>query len=72
MKDAETALRLDPKFVRGYSRKGLALYKLGKVEKACDAYREGLKLEPLQESKPPPGAPDKKLEEAVGNLSVKD
>ena len=50
LKDAETALRLDPKFVRGYSRKGLALYKLGKVEKACDAYREGLKLEPGNES----------------------
>lgn len=48
--DAETAIRLDAKFVKAYSRKGLALYKLGKTTKACEAYREGLKLDPSNES----------------------
>ena len=33
-------------FEQGYNRKGTALYLLGKLEEACEAYQEGLKHEP--------------------------
>jgi len=44
--DAEKAIELDPKFVKGYSRLGHARYSIGDYAAAAAAYRRGLELEP--------------------------
>jgi len=44
--DAEKVIKLRPTWAKGYSRKGLALYKMNKMEEALDCYTEGLKHEP--------------------------
>ena len=44
LKDAEKCIELDPKFVRGYCRKGTAHFYLKEYVKALEAYQEGLKL----------------------------
>mmetsp|Transcript_7479 Transcript_7479/g.16845 ORF Transcript_7479/g.16845 Transcript_7479/m.16845 type:complete len:501 (+) Transcript_7479:76-1578(+) len=44
--DAKKCLDSDPSFVKGYSRKGKALFDLGRLDEAATAYEEGLKLEP--------------------------
>jgi len=46
LEDAEKVIKLRPKWAKGYSRKGLALFKLNKMEEAMDCYDEGLKHEP--------------------------
>jgi len=43
LKDAEKVVELKPEWAKGYSRKGLALFQLGRVEDALDCYTEGLK-----------------------------
>lgn len=48
--DANKAVQLDPKWPRGYGRKGVALFFLGRYAEARDAYEEGLKVEPGNES----------------------
>eukprot|EP00658_Telonema_sp_P-2_P077775 TRINITY_DN711_c0_g1_i5.p1 TRINITY_DN711_c0_g1~~TRINITY_DN711_c0_g1_i5.p1 ORF type:complete len:309 (-),score=108.29 TRINITY_DN711_c0_g1_i5:451-1377(-) len=40
--DAETALEKDPGYVKGYSRLGLALFKLGLYQEAVEVYEKGL------------------------------
>lgn len=47
--DANRTVELDPKFVRGYGRKGNALFFLARYDEAADAYEAGLKLEPKNE-----------------------
>eukprot|EP00455_Lapot_gusevi_P046664 TRINITY_DN617_c0_g2_i1.p1 TRINITY_DN617_c0_g2~~TRINITY_DN617_c0_g2_i1.p1 ORF type:complete len:573 (-),score=284.83 TRINITY_DN617_c0_g2_i1:237-1955(-) len=42
LEDANKCIELNPNFVKGYSRKGLALFNLGRYEEARDTYRQGL------------------------------
>eukprot|EP00475_Leptophrys_vorax_P001296 TRINITY_DN106_c0_g1_i1.p1 TRINITY_DN106_c0_g1~~TRINITY_DN106_c0_g1_i1.p1 ORF type:complete len:578 (+),score=215.85 TRINITY_DN106_c0_g1_i1:41-1735(+) len=49
LEDAEQCVSLAPSWVKGYSRKGLALFKLGKYDDAKKAYEEGLKYDPENE-----------------------
>lgn len=44
--DAQKCLDLDKSFVKGYSRKGFALYKLGRISEAENCYTEGLVVDP--------------------------
>eukprot|EP01047_Picozoa_sp_COSAG01_P005262 COSAG01_NODE_178_length_22933_cov_18.398529_18_plen_158_part_00 len=41
--DAEKCIQMNPEFARGYGRKGLALYNLGRYSDAVVAYSAGLK-----------------------------
>ena len=41
LKDAEECIKVNPNFIKGYSRKGLALTKLGKLPEAYQAYNIG-------------------------------
>jgi len=50
LEDAEKVIKLRPKWSKGYSRKGLALFKLNKMEDALACYEEGLKHEPQNAS----------------------
>ena len=43
IKDAEKAISLKPDFPKSYSRLGFALWKLGRVEEARDAYKRGIR-----------------------------
>lgn len=43
--DARIAIELDPAYSKGYSRLGLALYALGDVKGALDAYEKGMQAE---------------------------
>lgn len=45
LEDAELCIQKNKDFVKGYSRKGLALERLKKHEEALNAYEEGLKLD---------------------------
>nr|BAN66008.1 tetratricopeptide repeat domain containing protein [Babesia bovis] len=47
--DANQCVSLKPDWPKGYSRKGLALYKLGRLQEARTAYQEGLKIDPANE-----------------------
>jgi len=49
LEDAEKCLTNNPKFVRGYSRKAFALYKLDKIDEALDVIEQGLKIDPCNE-----------------------
>jgi small glutamine-rich tetratricopeptide repeat-containing protein alpha len=44
--DARTALKIDPKFSKAYSRLGHALFSSGEFQEAVDAYTKGLELDP--------------------------
>ena len=44
--DAESAISIDPKFAKGYSRLGHARLSLDDVEGAIEAYENGLKIDP--------------------------
>ena len=46
LNDAEKTVAIKPDWVKGYSRKGAALYGLKRYDDACDAYQKGLDLEP--------------------------
>uniref|UniRef100_U5EX44 Stress-induced-phosphoprotein 1 n=1 Tax=Corethrella appendiculata TaxID=1370023 RepID=U5EX44_9DIPT len=46
LKDAEKCVQLNATFSKGYSRKGLALTKLGRLEEAFEAYNAGLQQDP--------------------------
>lgn len=44
--DADKTIDLKPDWSKGYSRKGAALFGLGKLDEAAHAYTQGLQLEP--------------------------
>lgn len=46
LKDCETCIKLDPTFVRGYIRKGMALMALKEHSKASSAFQKALDLDP--------------------------
>jgi len=46
LEDANKTVEINPKWSRGYSRKGAALHGLARFEEAIAAYKEGLALEP--------------------------
>lgn len=48
--DATQCVALKPDWPKGYSRKGLALYKLGRMQEAKVAYEEGLRIDPNNET----------------------
>ena len=48
--DARKCVELAPTWAKGYSRLGLALFKLGKDEEAVEAYEKGLELDPENEA----------------------
>jgi len=50
LEDAKKCISLDPKFVKGYYRKGMALNRLNEWDDAIAAAQEGLKLEPTNKS----------------------
>lgn len=50
LKDGEKTIELKPDWPKGYSRKGLALFKLDKPTEATACYQEGLKIDPNNES----------------------
>ena len=47
--DAVKCIEVNPQFVKGYCRKGLALFKMGKMEESVKAYDEGLAVLPGNE-----------------------
>lgn len=49
LNDAVQCVSLKPDWPKGYSRKGLALYKLGRMQEARTAYEEGLRIDPKNE-----------------------
>jgi len=46
LRDLDECLKLDPKFVKAYSRKGAAHFWMKEYNKALKAYEDGLKIEP--------------------------
>lgn len=44
--DAEEAIRLDPKWAKGYGRKGAALFGMRRIKEATESYQQGLALDP--------------------------
>ena len=46
LQDAEWCIDIEPSFVKGYSRKGAALFALKQYDNASAAYRSGLDLAP--------------------------
>eukprot|EP00039_Didymoeca_costata_P013945 m.218691 g.218691 ORF g.218691 m.218691 type:complete len:333 (-) comp15905_c1_seq5:115-1113(-) len=46
LKDAEKCIELDPKFIKGYLRKGNCLIAMKKYSEAITAFQEGLKVDP--------------------------
>lgn len=49
LKDAERCLELEPRFSKGYSRKGAVLFFMKDYDKALAAYQQGLELDPENE-----------------------
>ncbi|CDJ49419.1 Hsc70/Hsp90-organizing protein, putative [Eimeria brunetti] len=50
LKDAETCVKLKPDWPKGYSRKGLAEFNLGRLREAAASYEKGLALDPSNAS----------------------
>ncbi|KIO02396.1 hypothetical protein M404DRAFT_148114 [Pisolithus tinctorius Marx 270] len=48
--DAESAIEVDPNFVKAYSRLGHAHYTLGNYRAAADAFKKGTELDPTNEN----------------------
>jgi len=46
LKDAEECLKLDPKFVKAYARKGTCHHLMKEYHKAMKSFDDGLKIEP--------------------------
>ncbi|KAJ9555295.1 hypothetical protein OSB04_009909 [Centaurea solstitialis] len=46
LKDAEKCIELDPKFTKGYTRKGAIQFFMKEFDKALETYQEGLKYDP--------------------------
>ncbi|KAJ1884060.1 Small glutamine-rich tetratricopeptide repeat-containing protein 2 [Kickxella alabastrina] len=46
VEDANKALEIDPKYSKGFSRLGRALFGLGRFKEAAEAYENGLELDP--------------------------
>merc|ERR1712137_427282 len=46
LQDGEKTIGVKPDWVKGYSRKGLALFKLDRLQEAMQCYEDGLKEEP--------------------------
>ncbi|KAK9079607.1 hypothetical protein SSX86_001280 [Deinandra increscens subsp. villosa] len=46
LKDAEKCIELDPKFTKGYTRKGAIQFFMKEYDKALETYQEGLKYDP--------------------------
>ena len=46
MRDAERCVALNPQFAKGYNRKALALYQLGRYVESEQAALAGLKVDP--------------------------
>lgn len=46
MNDANQCIQIKPDWGKGYSRKGLAEFKLGEQDKALETYKKGLELDP--------------------------
>jgi stress-induced-phosphoprotein 1 len=46
LKDGEKCIEVKPDFAKGYTRKGAALFGLGKLQEASAAYEAGLKVAP--------------------------
>eukprot|EP00884_Botryococcus_braunii_P003465 jgi/Botrbrau1/13119/Bobra.0187s0076.1 len=46
LKDADECIRLEPTFVKGYTRKGLLQFFMKEYEKALQTYEQGLKHDP--------------------------
>ncbi|KAI3706965.1 hypothetical protein L6452_25078 [Arctium lappa] len=46
LKDAEKCIELDPKFAKGYTRKGAIQFFMKEFDKALETYQEGLKYDP--------------------------
>lgn len=44
--DANKCIEINPKWAKGYQRKGLAEYYLDKLPEAIDTYKKGLEIEP--------------------------
>jgi stress-induced-phosphoprotein 1 len=49
LKDAEECCKLQPNWVKGWYRKGMALTSLGRHEEAVMAYKKGLEFEPAND-----------------------
>ncbi|KAL8437490.1 hypothetical protein ACSSS7_000872 [Eimeria intestinalis] len=50
LKDAEMCVKLKPDWAKGYSRKGLAEYNLGRLREAEATYTKGLTIDPSNQS----------------------
>lgn len=50
LSDANMCLQQDPSFIKGYSRKGKALFDMKKWDEAESAYRKGLEVDPANDS----------------------
>lgn len=46
LEDAETCIKMNPTWPRGYQRKGSALFYQDKIDEAINTYKEGLKVDP--------------------------
>lgn len=46
LEDADKCLELSQGFVRGYQRKGTALFYLDKLDEAIETYQNGLQIDP--------------------------
>ena len=46
LQDAESCIKLNPTWAKGYSRKGAALHAMKKYDQADAAYHEGLAVAP--------------------------